>query len=459
MAQDIDFSPREIFKYLKDFERKLPHHTDKEYTPLEDCNFNTNEDLTKEAQNMYSYLNMYEYTPHCSFEKLPNNVGGETVLDGHKNVIIRISDKYKNNIKPVRAILAHEVCHKYLQTHNIYYPKITKLNEVYTDLCTIYVGFGDLIVEGYNTVTKTDKDSVENILGYITPDVYLSTYSIMSVIYGKGKATHHSNREVFLNDALNTWSKSISKREIMMEQFASFENYEALLSRNSLYLLEILNQVQDKAKIKFEYANDIFFEKNPFNTENREPIFPIHLFSAIYESIVDNSGKEDTNTATDKTVAINNIIEETIVKILDICGDINVERLPNIKYECPFCGAKSNEHKFAGRTVTLKCPSCRKYFCINREKINVVGRRKIMLESEKRIINKKTILQTLSLENEKKQMAENRREELQKKYNEGIFYERKKSNERFNKRIDDFKKDLPLWAYLMPKKLLDKLKV
>ena len=56
-------------------------------------------------------------------------------------------------------------------------------------------------------------------------------------------------------------------------------------------------------------------------------------------------------------------------------------------------------------------------------------------------------------------MAENRREELQKKYNEGIFYERKKSNERFNKRIDDLKKDLPLWAYLMPKKLLDKLKV
>lgn len=459
MAQDVDFSPREIFKYLKDFERKLPLRTNKEYKPLEDCKFNTNEELTKEAQNMYSYLGMHDYIPHCSFEKLPYNVGGETVLGGNKDVIIRISDKYRNNIKPIRAILAHEVCHKYLQKHNIYYPNITMLNEVYTDLCTLYVGFGDLIVDGYHTVTKTDTSSIENILGYISPDVYLSTYSIMSVIYGTGKITHHSTREIFLNDALNTWSKNTRKREIMMEQFASFENYEALLIRNSLYLMEIINQVQDKAKIKFEYANDIFFEKNLFNSENREPILPIHLFSAIYESIVDNSGKENSDTITDKTVAINNIIEETIIKILDICGDINVERLPNIKYECPFCGAKSNEHKFAGRIVTLKCPSCRKYFCINREEINIVGRRKIMQEAENDIINKKTRQRVLILENQRKKMAENRREELQKEYNNGIFYEREKSNERFNKRIDDLKKNIPLWAYLMPKKLLDKLKV
>ena len=82
-----------------------------------------------------------------------------------------------------------------------------------------------------------------------------------------------------------------------------------------------------------------------------------------------------------------------------------------------------------------------------------------MQEAENDIINKKTRQRVLILENQRKKMAENRREELQKEFNNGIFYEREKSNERFNKRIDDLKKNIPLWAYLMPKKLLDKLKV
>jgi len=462
MAQEIDFSPREILNYLKDFERKLPLRTSHVYTPLTDCDLSTDEELSQEAQNMYFYLGMCDYIPCCSFANLPNNVGGETVLNGSKNVVIRISERYRNNVKPIRAILAHEVCHKYLQIHNIYYPNITKLNEVYTDLCTLYVGFGDLIVEGYNTIIKIDRNSIRNILGYITPDVYLSTYSIVSVIYAHREITHHSNREIFLNEALNIWLGNInkSKREILMEQFASFENYEALLTRNSQYLLDILDQVRDEVKIKFEYANEIFFDNNLFNSDDGEPTRPIHLFSAIYESVVDNSGKEES---TDKIVAINNIIEETIIKIIDICDDINVERLPKIKYYCPLCGAKSNEHKLAGRSATFKCLNCNKYFRLNREEINIVRRRRIMNETENRIIEAKTKLEINKLkqeiEAEKKYMAESHNKEYDKAFNQGVFFEKERANKHFNKRIDELKNNLPLWAFLMPRKLLEKLKI
>ena len=88
-------------------------------------------------------------------------------------------------------------------------------------------------------------------------------------------------------------------------------------------------------------------------------------------------------------------------------------------------------------------------------------------------------------ESEMRIIEEKKNKELQtvydKAFNEGIFYEREKSNQRiekmqkdfntknrwlesdlkkkFNKSIDDLKEDLPIWAYLMPRKLLDKLKV
>lgn len=61
------------------------------------------------------HLGLPPLTFYISFISQDNNVGGNIHLDQNTDVFIEIDEKFRNDCDFVLAILAHEICHKYLQ--------------------------------------------------------------------------------------------------------------------------------------------------------------------------------------------------------------------------------------------------------------------------------------------------------------------------------------------------------
>lgn len=379
--EHIGLSPRKVLSYYKDFECRLPARNRLPYKPL--ISFaQTEEELNAEVRNMLAYLGMQGYSPRCSFSWLSSG-GGQIQLDGSREVKIQVADGLRGNAKAVLAVLAHEVCHKYLHVHGVFYPNMLEVNEVYTDLCTIYVGFGVLILEGYNTVVG----NTVNVLGYLTRDVYLSAYGIMCAVNGASMVNIEAANEQFLEEALGVWYDNEDKKSMMMAQFALVEKDEAQFLRNVIYLSEMLRQVEVKAKKRMAAMEDAFFGRKVFDPECQGKVDkPIHLFAAVYETVLADSEQGED----DVFFVLNSILEETMVRVYDAYRDVELEPLPKMYYECPFCGAKSDSDNFAGRSATLKCTKCKKHFRLNREVLDVAKRRECMRRDEQEPVVTKT---------------------------------------------------------------------
>jgi hypothetical protein len=82
-----------------------------------------------------------------SYAAQNEKVAGHIQLDNSNEVFIEISDEYKYDHEIVLSILAHELCHKYLQMENLKcFPEFE--NEMLTDAATIYTGLGKLSLNG-----------------------------------------------------------------------------------------------------------------------------------------------------------------------------------------------------------------------------------------------------------------------------------------------------------------------
>lgn len=75
---------------------------------------------------------------------------------------------YYSTLESIVSILAHEISHYLLYLRNIKIEDTAK-NEILTDVCAVYLGFGKYMLEGYkkNEYTKGDK-TITSKIGYIT---------------------------------------------------------------------------------------------------------------------------------------------------------------------------------------------------------------------------------------------------------------------------------------------------
>ncbi len=106
--------------------------------------------LEQIAQAMMMHVGLYGYEPVIKYDHLDTNTGGFIKLNNNSDnkVYITISDDLPTHFEIKYAILAHEICHKLLYTHNCYFPDMGDYNESLTDISTIYVGFGKLTLNG-----------------------------------------------------------------------------------------------------------------------------------------------------------------------------------------------------------------------------------------------------------------------------------------------------------------------
>ena len=447
-AQDIYLSPRQIISYLMEFDKKLPEPRKDYYTPVLNQSPITASELNQEAKRMMDYVGLTSYVPKCNFCILEKGKGGNTkCCNSNLEVEINISSKYQNNIEATLAVLAHEICHKYLYVHGLFNP-IEVINEIFTDLCTMYVGFGKIIINGYITERKTEirtdkyiQTSVDtNYLGYLKFPIYRRTLNIIRLVLWDESAADvmASEDDPLLLDTFKRWISEKDKKSLSRNVLINSGKDVAELTKNSLLLERLLGLVnsQQLEQLKSSeaqlYNEDWFASNGAILLKSR-----FSVFNSIYQSIVLESN------ASEHSICIKNVnryIRHLIMLIYEATGIKLKDFLRTSVFSCPFCGEKHKSEKFIDKTALIKCPKCHKRFYLDCEEFDLMNTKNDYDHFKDELIMpiRKGYLD--SLENEKK-----------KSYQNGFNAGQKSESDKYKNKIDK----LPFWLKLLIGKKLD----
>lgn len=447
-AQDIYLSPRQIISYLMEFEKKLPEPHKHYYTPVLNRTPIAVSELNQEAKRMMDYVGLTSYVPKCNFCTLEEGTGGNTkCCNSNIKVEINVSSKYQNNLEATLAVLAHEICHKYLYVHGLYNP-IEVINEIFTDLCTMYVGFGKIIVNGYITESKsevrTDKyvhTSVNtNYLGYLRFPIYRRTLNIIRLVLWDEKVADvmASEDDPLLHDTFKRWISECDKKSLSRNVLINSGKDSAELTKNSFLLERILGLVNSRQFELLKLAEAQLYNENWFDSNGSIFIKSrFSVFNSIYQSIVLESN------ASEHSVCIKNVnryIRHLIMQIYEAAGIKSKEFLRISDFRCPFCGEKHKSDKFLDKSALIICPKCHKRFYLDCEQFDMMNTKNDFDHFKDELIKpiRKGYLD--SLENEKK-----------KSYQSGFCAGQRSELDKYKKKIEK----LPFWVKWLIGKRLD----
>jgi len=341
----IYLSPRQILTHLLDIEKKVGRKEFKIYTPSK---YNggpiSDGTLENEAKRMFEFAGIYNLEMDVSYGKTAEGTGGNCLNNGIGSLAqIRISDTFRNNWKASIAILAHEVCHKILFLRWLYNPDETE-NEIYAELTTIYLGFGELVLNGYQ--------ADNHCLGYLTLDTYKEIFLLVSVVCGninssmlKHLKDSQKEYEPWADEVINLWEGEFDKRELVKKYFVQTEQQIAEYHKNILFVEQILSHLKTDIKNDFEKCNQFYYKDSNSALE---------MFFSLYVYYI---SKEDHS---EKVTKLNSAVIESLYNMYSIYQETgNMELKLNLI--CPKCGNKNgNSQKDNKRFIELKCgnPEC-----------------------------------------------------------------------------------------------------
>lgn len=379
MDKLIDLTPRGILNNLKRIEQALKRDGLVQYKPcfLNKAGILSDSDLRNETGLMLEFAGLKNYTTDVKFDETPDGVAGNIASANNTServVHINVSKKYNRNWKSCIAVLAHEICHKVLAINGLY-EKNTELNETLVDLSTIYVGFGEIILNGYVSESKNQ------IIGYLNLNNYKVAHHIVSVVYAKESITNTglADIDVLIDDALEYWEKADSEYALMKDCFVESEYQLAKFHRNLLLLEQLIKICKDDLIHEFLRYDNIFFK----TLEEKDGQYRNKLtaLSLLYELIANGAyPKHKENIVTKKTLEILN------TAIYDLFQQYETKHAIELKYdfECPSCGTKmKNNDKVVDRNAIMRCPNCGCHYYFFGERINFSRRQREL--KEKRI--------------------------------------------------------------------------
>ncbi len=399
-AQDISLDFKPILDHLRLIESKVKRVRHDEYLPQ--MNSFTLESITNEANRMLEFAGLPGYFAVVSYENLTDGIGGDVPLNYDRNVNIRISNIYKNNYAATLAILAHEICHKVLFVNHLVFPT-TMMTEVHADVTTLYVGFGNLILNGCITHNANTK----HYLGYLTYDTYKLIKSILDVIYRRKSVDTiaFSKLDIVTQHALNNWALVLKKRE-NPEEYLLKESTNDVRLMDSINLLE---QMLNYHKVKIYKKLDLI-EKELYQYNDLEKLSydnTIDVFYNYYECILkedsDEILKKDFEHRLGNDATTNNGEQEESTIIMNAAYDLynhidNNSLTINRLAKCPFCGESILGAATKKDHFVIVCPSCKRHFI----KTRVVWEP----DSHKNIQNKKDSNEIAKLKDEIKDLKQ-----------------------------------------------------
>lgn len=159
-------------------------------------------ELNMAARYIASFIGLHYAVFYIRSKELQNNVAGEILLDGSDEVTIYIAPKTLQYRDAVLAILAHEITHKFLFDLNLILED-EKENEILTDIATVYLGLGKLMLNGcyfeettYSSVPFSKSIRVITTsmrVGYLTQSQFILVYLLLCKMKGIEQFQYESN--------------------------------------------------------------------------------------------------------------------------------------------------------------------------------------------------------------------------------------------------------------------------
>lgn len=355
MAENlIDLTPKGILNYMRRIEGAIQREGLELYvSPCNDIPLIVqNENLIEEAKSMLDFVGLNGFLIDIKFDKTADGVAGLINSPNNtteKAVHISISEKFKTRWKCCIAILAHEICHKVLAVNGLYENE-TDINETLVDLSTIYVGFGNLILDGY--VSEPGKQ----IIGYLNLNNYKVAQQIISVVYGKVNYSSTGLKDVdfLIDNVLSVWQNAKSEYGLMKDCFVENEKQISEFHRNIRFLEQIILQCkQDMIHTFSQYDNVIFKNLSEKDGSYRNKLTALGV---LYDFMSQDS--YPVHKENNYITRLNSIISNCIYDLFQVYQTRNAFDF-KYNFECPKCGSKmNNDNKVVDRNTILRCSKC-----------------------------------------------------------------------------------------------------
>lgn len=357
---------------------------------LEPFKFNSSDPI--EVQNagkkIAQHIGLPSLTFIISYAKQKSNVGGHIQLDSNSDVFIEIDDSLRSDSDIVLSVLAHEICHKYLQINNLQlFPELE--NELLTDAATVYTGLGKLSLNGCEKeivsttgtgLSSTTTTSTQKV-GYMTRTQFAFIYRLVcemrripehGMLHGLSpealevvrKLSYFNNKyfdtALFNNEFAVKLVSDTIKKEINESQksFAEFNRNIRIIQESIINAANQINKdfhTYSKAKIdELHSSANTTFTKDAHNyIKNLRAIEQISTF------------KENLSEKEREMNELGNMLPKFIADVHKLSPkQISKESLEFLlQFECPTCKNKMRipEKKLA----RVKCSECNYSFIVD----------------------------------------------------------------------------------------------
>ena len=334
----IELTPREILVHLLDVEKVAPRKDFRMYVPTkvsESCCDNSM--LVREAKRMMEFVGLYDFTFDITYTKTEEGTAGCCENNGmEKSVHIQVSENFINDWQSSLAVLAHELCHKILFYCGLFRP-ISIMNEVYAELATIYFGFADLIMAGYNTNN--------HCMGYLTPDTYKKINLLVCVVCGNIKSDMLNLKDIdpLADEAVELWESETDKKQLRKNCFVKAEEQIAEYYKNIRLVEQILAQCKKDVKSEFERLDKMYFVD--FRNTNRSPL---DTFLFLYNNFCICEHRSE------RVEKLNSVVLDSLYNLYSVYQEQGTLEL-KVDAECPKCGLRREIVSGGNRFVAKRC--------------------------------------------------------------------------------------------------------
>lgn len=114
------------------------------------------EALQRLVDSIVSHTGVFNVVKVVINDAVPENIAGLYTTYGRMEREIHLYRNNKYSIQQIIAILVHECTHNFLYYYNLEVPAEEE-NEILTDVTAVYLGFGQLLLEGYKPVKEINK--------------------------------------------------------------------------------------------------------------------------------------------------------------------------------------------------------------------------------------------------------------------------------------------------------------
>jgi hypothetical protein len=258
-----------LYEKLLFLERKLPVKPIKSFLEPFDFDSVTEKGLQYAVNKMTKHIGFKEKMFDVCFSVLDSGHAGKIHLSYWEETnLIEVNHAFAGKNEVILGILAHEVTHKVLHKFELEEDDEYE-NEKLTDLCSIYLGFGKLVLNGKD-LTRWNNYSVS--FGYLSKEKLAFAFNLF---VGMNKIDRGKCRDNLLR----------SSDSIVKVVYAENKEYFDEKFRDEDYILTILismrNVINDLQILIV--VIDIMFDKFKFNNKEKGYYVYVDIKLTVYE--------------------------------------------------------------------------------------------------------------------------------------------------------------------------------